>query len=310
MQSQTFTAMGSRINALWDSDAPPPAEWLALPDTFEAWEQSLSRFRPDSELSRLNAQSNVAIPVSDTLAEVLAVAHTAAEMSEGLVIPTLLAQLEAWGYTRDFEELAAVTPHVIPRTPVAAWNAVTFEPRTKRVILHQGVRLDLGGVAKGWAADTLAHRFASHAPVLIDVGGDIAVSGARADSGAWAIAVKNPFTPDDPTPLRLALLKAGGIATSGRDYRQWQVGAQQAHHIIDPRTGDPAASDVLTATVIAPSAVEAEVAAKVVVIRGSEAGLAWIAQRPTLAACVVCANGDTRFSDLWRQHDWHLLYQA
>ncbi len=298
--------MGSRINAIWDSPTPPPDAWHRLPTTFEHWEDRLSRFRPNSELSRLNARGGQTVVVSETLFEVLVATQWAASFSEGLVLPTLLPHLEATGYTRDFKAMVA-TPTAITATPPPTTvyrGDIELNREQQQVCLPQGVRIDVGGVAKGWAADQLATRLGAMAPVLIEIGGDIAVRGARADGSPWAIAVTNPFTPDDPTPLALVLLNEGGIATSGRDYRHWQVGDRAFHHIIDPRTGDPADTDVFTTTVIAPTTLEAEVAAKVVLIRGSEAGLAWLEERPALAGLVVCANGDVNISERWKQYDW------
>jgi thiamine biosynthesis lipoprotein len=126
------------------------------------------------------------------------------------------------------------------------------------------MRLDLGGVAKGWAADQAAQRLASTGPVLVDAGGDISISGPMADGLGWPIAVANPFAPDDS--LGLVRIVQGAVATSGRDYRHWQRGGIEQHHIIDPRSGRPAETDVLSATVIAPDGPSAEMAAKVALL--------------------------------------------
>jgi thiamine biosynthesis lipoprotein len=145
-------------------------------------------------------------------------------------------------------------------------------------------------VAKGWAADQAARRLSGFGPALVDAGGDIAVSGPRTGAAPWTIGVANPFFPDDE--LETLLLAGGaGVATSGRDYRRWQRNGQWYHHILDPRTGRPAETDVLTATVVAPTAAQAEVAAKVVLILGRQQGLAWLAARPALAACLVLQDG-------------------
>lgn len=310
MDTQTFRAMGSRINAIWDSPAPPPTDWHILPATFEEWEQCMSRFRPDSELSRLNRNGGQTTSVSTTLAEVLAATQWARVYSDGMVLPTLLPHIEATGYTRDFKTMLAMPMDItITPTPQEVYRGgITINLEQPMVTLPQGVQVDVGGVAKGWAANKLASHFGALGPVLIEVGGDIAVSGVRADGSPWAIAVTNPFTPDDTTPLALVLLTEGGIATSGRDYRQWQVGERTFHHIIDPRTGAPAETDVWTSTVIAPTTLEAEVAAKVVLILGSEKGMAWLAERPTLAGLVVCENGDVTISERWKQYDWAYRY--
>jgi thiamine biosynthesis lipoprotein len=151
------------------------------------------------------------------------------------------------------------------------------------------VRLDLGGVAKGWAADQAARRLAEAGPALVDAGGDISVSGPMADGLPWPIAIANPFAPDQS--LGLALLARGAVATSGRDYRRWMRGGLEQHHIIDPRSGQPAQTDILSATIVAPDGPLAEMAAKVALILGSRAGLAWLDARPTLAGLLVLEDG-------------------
>jgi thiamine biosynthesis lipoprotein len=194
--------------------------------------------------------------------------------------------------------------------PPVAVGTIEVNVEQQAVRLPTGMKVDVGGIAKGWAAERLAEQFGALSPVLIEVGGDIAVRGPRSDGSAWAIAVTNPLTPDDSTPLALVLLTGGGVATSGRDYRRWNIGERAYHHIIDPRTGTPAVTDVLTATVIAPTTIEAEVAAKVVLIRGSADGLAWIEQDPTLAALVICENGAVQVSERWKLYDWTYLSKA
>ncbi len=310
MDTQTFRAMGSQINAIWDSSAPPPTDWYTLPTMFEEWEQCLSRFRPDSELSRLNRNAGQPMVVSAVVAEVLAATRWARAYSDGLVLPTLLPQIEATGYTRDFRTmLSTPTDITVISAPQKVYRGdFSVDTAQQLVTVPPGVQIEVGGVAKGWAVDKLARRFGVSGPVLIEIGGDIAVSGQRANGSPWAIAVTNPLTPADTSPLALVLLSTGGIATSGRDYRRWQVGERTFHHIIDPRTGAPAETDVISATIIAPTALEAEVVAKVVLILGSKKGIAWLEQRPALAGLVVCDNGDVNISERWKQYDWAYLH--
>jgi thiamine biosynthesis lipoprotein len=266
-------------------DAEAAALLAAVPGWFEAWEQQLSRFRTDSDLSRLNEAAGRPVVVPPALWEVLNVAHDAARQSQGLVQPTILAALEAAGYDRSFGQLApAMAGAPLPAHP-ADWHALKLDRRTHTVTLPSGVRLDLGGVAKGWAADQAAQRLAEAGPALVDAGGDISVSGPMADGSPWPIAIANPFASDES--LGLVLLPGGAVATSGRDYRRWRCGGVEQHHIIDPRSGQPAQTDVLSATIIAPSGPTAEMAAKVALILGSRAGLAWLDARPTVAGLLV-----------------------
>jgi thiamine biosynthesis lipoprotein len=161
------------------------------------------------------------------------------------------------------------------------------------------MRLDLGGTAKGWSADIAARLLGRLGPSVVDIGGDIAIGGRAREP--WPIAVANP---NGSEPVDVVMLMRGGIATSGRDFRRWRRGAVEQHHIIDPRTGAPAKTDVWTATVIATSALDADVTAKRVFLDGSAAGLSWIESRPDLAAIVVCDDGRVLRSARLHRYAW------
>jgi len=299
MQRHEFRAMGCQMLAVLHSDEPQAAELLAkVPGWFADWEQRLSRFRADSDLVQLNRRSGMLVRVGDVLWEVIQTALQAAQRSHGLVTPTMLMQLELAGYDRSFDQIDSCAPGVqscelfgsAPAlVPSGDWQEIAWSLDDHLVRVPPGVQLDLGGIAKGWAADRAASLLGRCAPALVDAGGDIAVSGPMADGHPWPIEVADPT---DPTGrLDLLQLSAGAVATSGRDYRRWRQGDLWQHHILDPRTGRPAQTDLLSATVIAPTAREAEMAAKVALIRGSRDGMAWIEARPSLAGLVVCEDG-------------------
>lgn len=295
MFSLAFRAMGCQMQALLEADGAAAETAVAqTPGWFEDWEQHLSRFRPDSELSRLNDSHGQPVAVSAVLWNVLAAAVEAERESGGLVTPVLLAALEAAGYERSFETLAlSTTGGVLLSTAEAPAPALAQclwrKPETRQVSLLGGVRLDLGGVAKGWAAGAAAQRLAAHGPALVDAGGDVAVSGPRRSGEPWIVGVADPLHPDQD--LATLAVSGGGVATSGRDYRRWRQGGAWQHHLIDPRTGRPAETDVLSATVVGPSAGAAEVAAKAALILGSQAGRYWLEQRPHLAGLLVLEDG-------------------
>lgn len=287
-----FSAMGCQMLAVVDAaGARAAARLRRVPGWFAAWERRLSRFRPDSELSRLSRSGGAPVRVSPALAGALGAALGAARLSGGLVTPMALAALEAAGYDRPFAQLAPeLAGQAHPPLAPADWRQLQLDPTARTVALPAGARLDLGGTAKGWAAAEAARRLSSVGPALVDAGGDIVVSGPRADGGPWPIAIASPFD-DAAEPLGLLLLSAGAVATSGRDYRRWRQGGEERHHLIDPRTGRPADTDVLAATVVAGDAVSAEAAAKAALILGSRAGMAWIEARPGLAALLTLADG-------------------
>ena len=292
MQRLEFRAMGCQMLAVVDSDETGAGEVLArVPEWFAEWESSLSRFREDSELSALNRAQGKPFRVSETMCLVLQVALRAAGKSDGLVVPTMLDALQSAGYDRSFDSIDASAGSTGAPTfkPAADWRAIRLDAKTQTVRIPQWMHLDLGGVAKGWAADQAVRKLSAVAPALVDAGGDIAISAPQGNGEPWPIAVADPIHPD--SDLELLMVGHGAVATSGRDYRRWQRDGKWQHHIIDPRTGAPAETDVLSATVIAPSTVSAEVAAKAALILGSQKGLQWIEARSELAGLLVLEDG-------------------
>lgn len=305
MQRIDFRAMGCQMLALMDAPDLRFADTLRpVPHWFAEWEQSLSRFRADSELNRLNANAGNPFQVSETLGRVIEQALIAARVSEGLVTPAVCDAVERAGYDRSFELLEPREARQVDSVAVTDWRAMQYDATTRMVRMPSSMRLDLGGVAKGWAADETARRLARNAPTLVDAGGDIALSGPRANGDAWQIAIADPFHPDDD--LEIMAVDAGGIATSGRDYRAWKIGERTLHHIIDPRTGEPAETDIISVTIVAPNTMLAEIAAKVVFILGSRQGIRWLDARSHLAGLLVLDNrrviSSARFGEyVWRE---------
>ncbi len=268
-----------------------PAMLSQIPNWFEGWEGSLSRFRYDSELTRFNQTHEQPVSVSDTFWDVFHAARKAEEMTDGLVTPTLLDAIIEAGYDRPFDEL----PHLAPLTPAPALTisppraAIAFDESTRTITLPFGMGLDFGGVAKGWAAHQAMKRLQGEGPALIDAGGDIAISGSRADGSQWQVGIADPFR--ERKNLEILFLNACGVATSGKDRRRWVRDRLFQHHIIDPVTNQPVETDLLTVTVIAPDVMEAEAAAKAAFILGSRAGFAWLEARPEYAGVFVLDNG-------------------
>src|SRR6266566_3098592 len=198
MQQITFRAMGSQMLAAVDSSAASGAESLvSIPQRFADWERSLSRFLEESELSKLNRSQGRPVRVSAVLWDVVTSALQAAQLTEGLVTPAVLPALEESGYTRSFDTLETdigVSPRAVANTlAVANWRSIKLDPRARSIFLPEGLRIDLGGIAKGWAADRAAEELGKHGPALVDAGGDIAVSGPMADGSAWPIGVADPL---------------------------------------------------------------------------------------------------------------------
>ncbi len=303
IHKREFRAMGSQIFVAVESPLPP-AELDEVSNWFEDWEQSLSRFRSDSELSKVNRQAGMPTIVSHTFADVFETALHAEEASGGLVTPVLLDALTQLGYDRSFDLLpqqqnlfSMERLFTQPRLDEISWDA-----DASTICLPYGMHLDFGGTAKGWAALRATERLGERGPALVNAGGDIAVSDARKDGEPWLVGVTNPFDPSED--LELLQLASCGVATSGRDKRRWLQGDQWNHHIIDPQTGLSVETDILTATVVAPSVIEAELAAKTIFISGVEEGLAWLDGNPSLAGMLILENGECLYSQTMEEYLW------
>jgi FAD:protein FMN transferase len=308
MKRIEFRAMGSRMSALLDSTVGEADETLArLPTWFEEWEQVLSRFRPGNELDRLNRSDGRPMAVSKTLWEVFLAACAAEKFTGGLVSPTVLDALVLAGYDRSFESLPAIQtgPSFAAPTWASPSGVIVWDVPTRSLVLPDSVHLDLGGIAKGWAADQAARRLSRLGPALVDAGGDIAISGLLNDGQAWPIGIDDPFV--SGAHFETLKLARCGVATSGKDYHRWLKDGTWHHHIIDPRTGLPADTDVLAVTVVAPTVMEAEAAAKAVLILGSQAGLDWLEADSGLAGLLVLENGNCIYSRNMEKHLWRNL---
>jgi FAD:protein FMN transferase len=294
-----FRAMGCGMTAVLDAPGADARRHLdEVPGWFARWEQHLSRFLADSELSTLNRSSGHAVVCSPVLWSAVQSALDAEAATGGLVTPSVLPALEWAGYDRSFDPITksrVQSPRSNVGSDIGLWTMdfglppVEMDSRARTIRLPRGVRLDLGGTGKGWAADRAVSLLAEHGPALVDAGGDIAVSGPMQSGEGWPIGVADP---SDPGRLIETLqVREGGVATSGRDYRRWKQGGTWKHHIIDPRTGLPAETDLLSVTVVGRSALSAEAGAKAALILGSEKGLAWLDAQPALAGLLVLENG-------------------
>jgi len=285
-----FRAMGCEMLAIVEQDSEDAPGILAqVPDWFEEWEQTLSRFRHDSELSRLNRTSDQSIAVSQILWDVFQTSLEADQTTGGLVTPTVLEAMKLAGYDRPFDQMVGSIGVAGLWTEIHPLSMVIYDEEQHTICLPPDIRLDFGGIAKGWSAHQAANHMKDSGPALMNAGGDIAISGPRKNNEAWLVGVSNPYQPEED--LATLHLYGGGVATSGKDRRRWMQGAFLNHHIIDPRTGQPAVTDILTATVIAPTVMEAEAAAKSVFLLGSGAGLEWLEADSGLAGLLVLDNG-------------------
>lgn len=266
----------------------------------EQLEARWSRFRPDSEITFVNEAEGRPCVVSDDTALLAARALAAWRATDGRFDPTVLDAVVAAGYD-DAPVCRGRAAHPAGGRAGDRWpGAVGAAPgladarvdrATGLVWLPAGVHLDPGGIGKGLAADLVVGdlRRAGAAGALVNLGGDLRVDGTGPRGGSWSIRVDDPRDPDREL-VRLPL-RRGAVATSGRLGRRWtRPDGTAAHHLIDPRSGRPATTDVVAVTAVAARAWTAEVAATAAFL-GAPPGVGVLADVELL---VTTADGHTR----------------
>ncbi|HWG28870.1 FAD:protein FMN transferase [Actinospica sp.] len=244
-----------------------------------AMDAACSRFRPDSELTRVNELAGEPVHVGPLFAEVVSAALRAAAATAGDVDPTCGAGLEAVGYDRDIEVLREEGVRIVVHEylPAPGWQSVGWNPGTRTLRAPPGCRLDFGAVAKALAADRAAAAVADGigCGVLVSLGGDIATAGPAPDKG-WRIRVTDDHRSGESAPGQTISVHSGALATSSTTARRWQGQSGPLHHVLDPRTGRPADSCWRTVSVTAANCVDANTAATAALVRG-KAAEAWLA---------------------------------
>jgi thiamine biosynthesis lipoprotein len=288
MESASFEAIGvTNVVAVADADALPEALALARA-AVASLDDACSRFRDDSELTRLNARGSAV--VSPLLLELVEAALAAAAKSHGLVDPTVGGSLRGLGYDRDLQVLVraggAPSFRLVPAT---GWRSVVVDAERSTVRLRPGTELDLGATAKALASDSIAAAVheATGSGVLVSLGGDVAVAGDAPDGG-WPVRVADDHR-GDGTGGETVAIRDGGLATSSTTVRRWRAGAREVHHIVDPATGSPVPEAWRTVTVAAGTCIDANTAATAAIVRGADAP-AWL-ESLGLAARLVRPDG-------------------
>ncbi|MBK8986345.1 MAG: FAD:protein FMN transferase [Chloroflexi bacterium] len=295
-QTHQFWAMGCQM-AVW-LEAEPDVAAQAFADVaalFAAHEQTLSRFRPDSELSRLNGRSGQWVVVADVLWDVLTLALGMAALTDGRFDPTLINGMLHAGYRDSFENVARGMGNDSWSTAAlltGQWADVQLDETRRAICLPPGVGVDLGGIAKGYTAQTAVAHLRASGPCLVDAGGDLAVGAAPQGYPGWPVAISAPWSGAGAARPDLASfwLAEAALATSGIDYRRWQHNGRLAHHLLDPTTGQPVVTDALTVTILAEDAAQAEAWATATLVAGSADGLAALLEME-LAGLMVTDDG-------------------
>src|SRR4051794_21647855 len=305
LSGTSWTALGCRVEVLVTDSADLPPARRAVTDVLDVVDRTLSRFRADSELSVLNRARESTVAVSGLLARALRVALDAANWTDGRVDPTIGRHLLDLGYDRSFSAVPATGPALAPGQPrTSSFRALDLEESDdgNGGVLRRppGLHLDLGATGKGLAADLAAEAAvaAGVRGLLVNLGGDISVTGEPPDGG-WPGFVTDDSTTPAPNRRSAASLPPSGqtvavlsgrLATSGTSRRRWRRGGTDIHHIIDPATGLSAASPWRTVSVAAPTCVLANTASTAGIIRGAAAA-PWLAATG-LPARLVATNGE------------------
>ena len=272
MKREVFRAMGTTA----DVTAPTDDEIVETRHLFETIETACSRFLPESELSHINRVPRADVVLSPTLARVIHAADTARTISDGYVDAGMGAAVHAWGYDRSFgavkDRIGSAAPEVAPKPEWSVQGSVlTRSPGTK---------IDLGGIAKGWTCDLAVEQAQA---TIVSAGGDV-----RSAAPDARVEIVDPWGNVATT----VLLGIGALATSSTSRRRWRFGDGDANHLIDPRTMEPSAGPILQASAITATALEAEAAAKAILLQGAN-GLAWADRQPWIrAALAVWADGN------------------
>jgi thiamine biosynthesis lipoprotein len=263
-------------------------------DVFDAWEARFSRFRPDSELERLNEAGSRAFEASPEMVTVVEAALRAARATDGLFDPLLGGRMRDLGYDRTFVELPPDRPALpLDAWRSGAWREIAVDTERGTVRLPAGQRLDLGGIAKGMAVDAALDALVSAGVpcAAVNAGGDLAVFGLPPGADAWTVAIEGPRE-------TVVAVREGALATSSVLRRRWKVAGAERHHLLDPRTGMPAAGPIVQASVAAASCAQAEVAAKMAILSDLRGAIGRV-EYSRLAALLITADGDA-----WRVGTW------
>ncbi|MHB8377374.1 MAG: FAD:protein FMN transferase [Dehalococcoidia bacterium] len=295
----TFPAMGGSVDVQIAGGAAEDAARVEA--LFAAHERALSRFLPDSEVCALNRATGAPFAASPLLFDIVSEACGWACVTGGAFDPTVLEALEAAGYDRPFDEVAGRTALLErPRTQTGRWREIAFDFDHDRITLPAGVRVDLGGIGKGYTVDRAIETLPARTGAMVNASGDLYAAGDGPAGDGWRVGVADPRAPE--RDLAAIVVRDRGVATSGSSKRRWGTGDRRYHHLIDPREGTSSEGDLLAVTVIARSATEANVLAKTAFLLGSSAGPRFVERSAGCGTLAVTLRGELLMSDGFREY--------
>jgi thiamine biosynthesis lipoprotein len=298
METFRFRAMNSDILLAAQGTPARVAEGFEEAQKFiQASEGRFTRFSEQSELSELNRSAGMPFQASPDLFSVIALAQHFFHQTRGLFDPSILPDLRRVGYDRSMDLLrqqgAGPLFESLLSGEHSSFSEMDLDETRGLILLPPGMSLDLGGIAKGWIAEQAAVLLSDFSSACaVNAGGDMFLVGLPDGEEQWPVAIEDPLQPE--IDLTVIKVDPGAVATSAVTKRVWKQGEKQRHHLIDPRTGEPALTDWLSVTVIAPHAYEAEVFAKVLLIGGPQ------------ESEEIARECGTQFSYLAVDHDWKI----
>ncbi|HLO27990.1 MAG TPA: FAD:protein FMN transferase [Anaerolineales bacterium] len=272
-------------------------------------EQRFSRFLPASEVSELNRSAGDWLTISADLMDMLRLSLKYYKETEGIFDPAILSDLKQAGYDRSMDEIrahgVAVVTHAAKQTSRPAFDEISLDLAGSRVRLPDGLEIDLGGIAKGWIVEKAAYLLRGYAEICaVSAGGDILFIGQPLDGTDWDVYLEDPRNPTQT--LAQLHIPSGAVATSSVMKRTWRQGDKMRHHLIDPRTGEPANTAWLSVSVISPDVITAEVYAKAILIGGNPDVQLLLPARQDLTFIAVDSQGNLLGSPNYKDYIYEL----
>lgn len=281
MYKYHFNSMSTMVQIsisqeLFANDLMPVYKW------FESVEDTCSRFKEESELSWLNQQIGKEVEVSNLLFNILMDALHFLKDTNGIFNPGILSAIENSGYTKSIEFIKGRELGASSLSAPKVSNIQPYQLNEEKQTVILNTRIDLGGIAKGWVIDRAADVLSKYGYGFINVGGDIRIFGKL--PRPLNIGIEDPF---DPAKMISSIqVSDGAVATSTSMKRRWKVNGRNKHHLIDAGTGESSESNIISSTVTAPTATEADVLAKVILLMGEEGGKSWISGKKNKAVII------------------------
>jgi len=296
MQTETFRAMNSDIVLAAEGELSQVESGLAAVQNFvDISEKRFTRFSEQSELSALNRSAGTWFKASPDLFEMVKEAIFYFHKTNGLFDPSILPSLKNAGYVHSMDEIRRVgsAPQPVRHLPalISTFASVQLNENTSSIRLPVDLQIDLGGIAKGWIAERAARLLSQYVSTCaVNAGGDMFLVGYPHGQDFWEVGLEDPRNPQED--ISVLLVQEGAVATSSVVKRAWKQGNISRHHLINPRTGEPANTSWLSVTVLAPHAATAETFAKAFLIADEDETRSLAEQNPELTVLAVDKNGN------------------